>query len=265
LFFFRSFAWNFDSEAFTSSVAGLPNEAPPEEAAQGHVSRNRFNCPSPNRKRPSACLAETGQMAASKNQRDNATGSCSSVETDCGLDEEDSKPSLVTGHALIGSDPEQEARTNQRGKATGSCSSVEEDGGGRDEEDSKPSLVTSTSAALIDSVPDQEAVQEEAHGEIPSGWKVLFPFKDPSGCRWLMTMPSIRTHQNSRGNASSCSSVEEDGALDENGSKPSSVTAAKVQHCNIGTFSVQTKRQSSLSQKCSTVAKKTSDLQQQRG
>jgi hypothetical protein len=56
-----------------------------------------------------APASQTGQMAAaSTNQRGNATGSCSSVETDCGLDEEDSNPSPVTGNALTGSDPDQE-------------------------------------------------------------------------------------------------------------------------------------------------------------
>jgi hypothetical protein len=47
-------------------------------------------------------------MAASVNQRDNATVSGSYVETDCGLDEEDTNPSPVTSSALIGSDPDQE-------------------------------------------------------------------------------------------------------------------------------------------------------------
>jgi hypothetical protein len=128
-------------------------------------------------------------MAASANQRGNAAAvSSSSVETDCGLDKEDSNPSpVVTSSALIGSDPDEEvvqeeatsesglvvaARTNQRGEATaGSCSSVEEDGGSHDEEDLKPSLVTSS--APTGSCPNQEVVQEEATtpGEILSGWK----------------------------------------------------------------------------------------------
>jgi hypothetical protein len=88
-----------------------------EPAAQGH------------RKRPSTCLAEGGQMAASTNKRDKATGSCGSVEEDVGRHEKDSKPSAVT-----------------------------------------------SSAALMGSV-SREVVQEEAtHGEIPSSWKVVFPF-----------------------------------------------------------------------------------------
>jgi hypothetical protein len=128
-------------------------------------------------------------MAASTNQRGKPirVGNCIYVETDFGLDEEDSNPSPVTSRALIGSDPDQEAvqeeatpesvqmaaaRTNKRGEAntTGSCSSVEEDGGCRDEEDSKPSLVTSST--LLGSYPDQEVVQEAAAtpDEIPSGW-----------------------------------------------------------------------------------------------
>jgi hypothetical protein len=163
---------------------GLPNEAPLEESEpqRGHVVRNK--CPAPNRKRPSACLAET----ASTNQRGKAIriGNCSCVETDCGLDEEDSNPSPVTSSAIIGSDPDQvvvqeEATpesgqmtatgTNQRGKATGSCSSAEKGGGGRDEEDSKSSLVTY--GARIGSSPGQEVFQEQAtttHVEIPYGW-----------------------------------------------------------------------------------------------
>jgi hypothetical protein len=78
----------------------LPNEAPPEESdpADSHV-RNKF--PSPNRKRRSTRLAESGQMAASAKQRGNATGSC-------GLDEEDSNPSPMTSSALIGSYPDEE-------------------------------------------------------------------------------------------------------------------------------------------------------------
>jgi hypothetical protein len=49
--------------------------------------------------------------------------------------------------------------------------------GGRDEEDSKPS--PATSSALIGSDPGQVVVQEEEsiRGEIPSGWKVHFPFE----------------------------------------------------------------------------------------
>jgi hypothetical protein len=64
------------------------------------------------------------------------------------------------------------AATNPRDGAIGSRSSVEKDGAARDEEDdSKPSMVTSSSA-ILDSYPDQEAevVQQEAY-KIPSGWK----------------------------------------------------------------------------------------------
>mgnify|MGYP000143530361 CR=1 FL=1 len=42
---------------------------------------------------------ESGQMTARTNPRGNATGSCSSVEEDGGRDENDIKPSLVTGSA----------------------------------------------------------------------------------------------------------------------------------------------------------------------
>jgi hypothetical protein len=73
------------------------------------------------------------------------------------------------------------AGTNQRDRATASSSydSVEEHSG-RDEKDSKPSLVTSSDAPM-GSHPHQEDVQEEeAHGEIPSGWTVLFPFAEDS-------------------------------------------------------------------------------------
>jgi hypothetical protein len=131
-------------------------------------------------------------MAACTNQRGgNAIGNWSySVKEDAGggLVEEDSKPSLVSSSALIGSYLEEEVvqeeatpefgqmaattRTSQRGasEATGAASrgSVEEDGG----VDSKPSLVTSS--ALTGSYPDQVAVQEEeatTPDEIPSGWK----------------------------------------------------------------------------------------------
>ena len=88
---------------------GLPNKATEEtEPAQGPV-RNRFECPSPaNRKRPRGCLAESGQIAARTNQRDNATGSCTSVEEDAGRDEVDPKPPLVTSSTLTGSDRDQE-------------------------------------------------------------------------------------------------------------------------------------------------------------
>ncbi len=89
---------------------GLPNKAleETEQAAQGHV-RNRFGCPSPNGKRPSTSLVESGQIGPRTNQRGKATGSCSSVEEDGGgRDEEDSKPSPVTISARIGSYPDQE-------------------------------------------------------------------------------------------------------------------------------------------------------------
>jgi hypothetical protein len=89
---------------------GLPTEAVEEtEPAQGHHVRNRFECPSPaNKKRPRTCLAESGQIAARTNERDNATGSCcNAVKKHDGHDEEDSSPSLVTSNSstLIGSDP----------------------------------------------------------------------------------------------------------------------------------------------------------------
>jgi hypothetical protein len=57
----------------------------------------------------SARLAESGQIAATANQRDNATGSLSSVEEVSGRDDEDSKPPLVaTSSPRIGSSPSQE-------------------------------------------------------------------------------------------------------------------------------------------------------------
>jgi hypothetical protein len=67
------------------------------EPAQGHVARNRFECPSPNRKRPITRLAKSGQMAASTNQRGKAVGGCGSVEEEQGggPDEEDSKLHLM--------------------------------------------------------------------------------------------------------------------------------------------------------------------------
>jgi hypothetical protein len=147
---------------------GPPNDASVEEKAQEEGRR----------KGPSTCLAESGEMAARANQRCKATVGRSSVE------EEDSKPSLVTSSALPGSSPSQEVvqeeaapesgemaviRTNQScTEDTGSCNSVEEDGDGRyeDEEDSNPSL--ETSCALMGSSPSQENVQEEATGQNPS-------------------------------------------------------------------------------------------------
>jgi hypothetical protein len=153
----------------------LPNKAPPEELEpqQGHV---RTYCPAPNRKRPSTCLVETGHTTAStRKQRGNATDSCSSMETDRGLNEVDPSPSRVTSSAVIVSAPDQEVvqeeATTESGQlaATKKRSSMEEVGGARDEEDSKPSLVTSSSL-LVSSYPDQEDVQEEATtpDEIPS-------------------------------------------------------------------------------------------------
>jgi hypothetical protein len=62
---------------------------------------------------------------------------------------------------------------NQRGNAIDRCSSVEADCV-LDEEDSKPSMVTSS--GLLSSSPAKEVVQEEAPGQIPSGWRVLFAF-----------------------------------------------------------------------------------------
>jgi hypothetical protein len=81
---------------------GSPNEAPPLEEAEPQQGHFTNKSPSPNSKRPSTCLAETGQMAASRtyHQGDNATVSGSSVETDCGRD--------TSSSALIGSGPDQE-------------------------------------------------------------------------------------------------------------------------------------------------------------
>jgi hypothetical protein len=82
------------------------------------------------------------------------------------------------------------AGTNQRNRVTASssCDSVE-GRSGRDEKDSKPSLVTGSDAPM-GSHPHQEDVQEEgAHGEIPSGWKVLFSLAEGSS-RELMSMRS---------------------------------------------------------------------------
>jgi hypothetical protein len=157
----------------------LPNKAPPAELEpqQGHV-RNIY--PAPNRKRPTICLAETGRMSASTNQRGNAIGSCSYVETVCSLDEEDSNPPPVTSSALIGSAPYQEAvqegatpESGQMAATRTKCNSVEEVGGAPDEEDSKPSLVTSSELTCSD--PGQDVVQvettpDQVPSEIPSGW-----------------------------------------------------------------------------------------------
>jgi hypothetical protein len=179
---------------------GIPNEAAAEESetAPGRVGND---CPAPNRKISSTCLAEAGQMAVCTNQRGNAatSGSVGSVKEDAGggLVEVDSKPLLAAStSALIGSDPDEEVvieeataesgqiaastSTNQRGASTATGTShgsvEEEDGVGRDEEDSKPSLVTSTNGALLSgNYPDQEVVREKATApdEIPSGWKRL--------------------------------------------------------------------------------------------
>jgi hypothetical protein len=75
---------------------GPPTETLEEtEPERGHV-RNRFACPSPNKKRPRACLAESEKNAARTNQTGGAIGgSPNSVENDGGRDEEDSKSSEV--------------------------------------------------------------------------------------------------------------------------------------------------------------------------
>jgi hypothetical protein len=97
---------------------GLPNEALNEtdQAQNGHIKDRSAECPSPNRKRPSTSLVERGGMGAWTNQRGKATASSSSssVEEDgSGCDEEDSKPSLVTSGARIGSSPGQEVVQEQ--------------------------------------------------------------------------------------------------------------------------------------------------------
>jgi hypothetical protein len=87
---------------------GLPNEAIEEtEPAQGPVRNRVLECPSPaDRKRPRTCLAESGQIAARTNERDNATGTCKAMKEHDGHDEKDSSPSLVTtSSTLTGSDP----------------------------------------------------------------------------------------------------------------------------------------------------------------
>jgi hypothetical protein len=81
---------------------GLPKVALEETdpAHEGQVVRNRFECPSPaKRKRPRTYLAESGQIAARKDQRGNAALSRSSAESDDGRDEEDQKPSLMTSNS----------------------------------------------------------------------------------------------------------------------------------------------------------------------
>jgi hypothetical protein len=70
---------------------------------------NRFACPSPNVKRPSSRLAECAQITATTNPRGRAIGIRSSVEKDCGSDEEDLTPFLATSsRALAASYPDQE-------------------------------------------------------------------------------------------------------------------------------------------------------------
>jgi hypothetical protein len=94
---------------------GLPNEALKEtDHSQGHV-KDRYECPSLNRKRPSTSLVESGGMDARTKQRGKATASSSPVEEDGGgRDEEDSKPSLVTSSAArIGSRSDQEVVQEQ--------------------------------------------------------------------------------------------------------------------------------------------------------
>jgi hypothetical protein len=96
---------------------GLRNEALVKEEidhAQAHL-KTRSECPSPpNRKRSSAFLAEGGEICARIKQRGNATASSRSLEEDGdGRSEEDSKPSLVTSGAPIGSSPGQEVVQEQ--------------------------------------------------------------------------------------------------------------------------------------------------------
>jgi hypothetical protein len=91
---------------------GLPSEALVEgpKQAQEYV-RNRFECPSRNRKRQRTRLDYSRELAGKTTQRGKTRGSPSSscVEDDVdGLDEEDSNPSLVTSSARIDSDPGQE-------------------------------------------------------------------------------------------------------------------------------------------------------------
>jgi hypothetical protein len=134
------------------------------EPGRGHV-RNRFECTSPNVKRPRKCLAESEQMTARTNPRDGASGSGSSVEKDDGgRDEEDSEPLEETepgrGHVRnrfacpspnvkrprtrLARSKQMAARTKPIGGASGSGSYVEKDEGGRDEEDSTPFLVNTS-------------------------------------------------------------------------------------------------------------------------
>ncbi len=120
---------------------GLPNEALKEtDQALGHLVKNRSECPSPNRKRPSTSLVESGGMGARTNQRGKAAGSsgCAKEDGGAGRGEEDSKPSLVTSSAA----------------RTGSCMDQE---------------VVQEDATTPDEI---RSVQEQATtlGEIPYGW-----------------------------------------------------------------------------------------------
>ena len=92
-------------EGFSTSSVCHPHDDALDETkpAEGQV-RDRFECPSPNRKRPiRACLAGNGRMGAGTNQRGKAIGSCSSVEEDGGGRVEDD-----SSRALIASYPVQE-------------------------------------------------------------------------------------------------------------------------------------------------------------
>jgi hypothetical protein len=105
------------SRFIQDSSVGLPNETLEEtEPGQGHVTRHRFACPSPNIKRPRSCLPESQQMAATTNPRGGATGGRSSVEKYGGRDEEDSKPSLVNSSSVLVASypPDQEAALKSR-------------------------------------------------------------------------------------------------------------------------------------------------------
>jgi hypothetical protein len=120
------------------------------EAATHSRLRNR----SPDTKRPKTRLSESGQIAATRaNQRGKAADSCSSLETDGGLmDEEDSKQSPVTssgGSALTASDPSHQVVQEE---PTGSCQEQE---------------------VIVQE--EEEEEEEEAPGDTLSGWKVLFP------------------------------------------------------------------------------------------
>jgi hypothetical protein len=79
------------------------------------MSKINSECPSPNRKRPSTSLVESGEMGARTNQKGKATARSSSVEKNGGgRDERDLKPSLVTSSAArIGSHSDQEVVQEQ--------------------------------------------------------------------------------------------------------------------------------------------------------